>query len=378
MSFNKKVTLYSFVLTVFVIWVHSIDPLGCSSDIGNSIQLIFAIGLGQIAVPGFFCMSGYLFFRNFGKADDLDPMEAADLGTARELRCVKEHKSNLFSAENRFLNNVSLSWVSFYLNKWKKRIHTLIIPYLLWNLFYYAVYVVFSRAELGLGYLAEAVICAEYNTVFWYMGQLIVITFLTPVLALFLKSKISSAIFLIFLIISAVFYDEISLYVVNEDALFYYFSGAVLAVHFKRLTGDTKDKCDIVKMALPALLIVFLLSEYVYMSMSFGYRAAMLGTILGRISGAAAVFLIISLIYRDSDKRLPEYMRINFFVYAAHYLEIRFVRLLLSVVNMPEVIEETLVYLLMPAACIALSYAAYKVLKKFVPNLYMLITGGRS
>ena len=350
-SFNKRVSLYSFILTVLVIWIHSVSPAGPAPFPGNVLQDILGLGLGQIAVPGFFCLSGYLFFRNYDiRIIGLDPAAAA----------------------------------GFFIRKWKSRFFSLLLPFLIWNIFYYMVYILCGRAELSPAGILEAAVDNAYNPVFWYIKQLIILTLLTPLTALIITIRPVGVLSLAAVFMSAVFYDLLPFHIVNEDAYFYYAAGAFSAVHFKDMIEDRAEggqnlslKC---RAALTALLMaVFLISQYLYFAVPFGYRFALFGAVLGRISGVADCFLITGMIKaREGKDRLPGFMYFNFFVYAAHYLEIRFFRLLFVLLGAGPVITETAGFILMPALCIASSYAVGSVIKRLMPDLYRIVTGGRS
>ena len=104
--FHNKITWFSFVFSLLVIWVHSYNAelyLGKSPEMEIVYRLEHRIGdgLGQIAVPGFFMISGYLFYRDF-------------------------------------------TW-SRLGEKWNRRIRSVLLPYILWNFLYYMGYVIGSR-----------------------------------------------------------------------------------------------------------------------------------------------------------------------------------------------------------------------------------------
>ena len=70
LEFRNKVTWFSFALSLLVIWVHSYNAelfLGYQAATGMVYVLEHRIGdwFGQIAVPGFFMISGYRFYRDF-------------------------------------------------------------------------------------------------------------------------------------------------------------------------------------------------------------------------------------------------------------------------------------------------------------------------
>ena len=70
--FHAQISWLMFVFSIFVIWVHSYNVdlfSGGAQDsiwiLADQIENFVSVGLGQIAVPGFFLLSSYLFFRNF-------------------------------------------------------------------------------------------------------------------------------------------------------------------------------------------------------------------------------------------------------------------------------------------------------------------------
>ena len=105
-QFRNKVVWFSFFFSLLVVWVHSYNAqmfLGICGETAEVYLTEHWIGdrFGQIAVPGFFMISGYLFYRDF-------------------------------------------DW-NLLAGKWKRRISSVLVPYILWNFLYYMGYVVGSR-----------------------------------------------------------------------------------------------------------------------------------------------------------------------------------------------------------------------------------------
>ena len=93
-EFRSKVYWLTFIFSILVIWVHSgnaelfLGP-GAADGWAGGVERFFGTCLGQFSVPGFFAVSAYLFYRRFALSD------------------LKR--------------------------KWKSRVRSLLLPYLLWN-----------------------------------------------------------------------------------------------------------------------------------------------------------------------------------------------------------------------------------------------------
>lgn len=335
--FQDRIRIFSFVLTVLVIWIHAVEPgfaweghAAGSGSLYRILQSLLGSYLGQVAVPGFFCMSGYLFFRN-----GVPPFSA----------------------------------------KLKSRARTLLIPYVLWNIVYYIIYMIAGRAEPGARQLADAVLNYRFNPVFWYLKELIIITVLTPLIYIFIKNKKAALFSAASVFAAACVYDRLPFHLVNEDALFYYMTGAALALHAGWSETDKRSMKALFGMGITGFLLCDLLngSETAWIMIA--------GAIMKRICGVLGLFAAVSLASdRMPHTGMPWYMKYNFFVYAVHYLEIRLFRSALYCAfsgSVPD-IAAALLYAVMPVLCIALSGALGGAAKRIVPGVYYIFTGGRS
>lgn len=380
-SFKSRVSIFSFIMTVLVIWIHAVNAelTGLSApeaekDFGSAcfyIQKILGSGLGQTAVPGFFSMSGYLFFRNAGENES----------------------------------------ISFFTAKWKKRIRSLILPFLIWNLIYYVIYILTGRASVNVSLAISSIFLNRYNPVFWYLRELIILTFLTPAIYLFTKKKNTGFIILAACFAAAVFYDSIPVHIVNEDALFYYMTGAFLAMHYKgfieasdnqgssRASADetmTEIKCSGKTIRhgyagwiyiFVVCLTAFIIFEYIYVFGAGHLRAVLTGAVGGRTAGYMLIFALISCVGGFKNKTraktetekgtLPFFMSFNFLIYALHYLEIRFFRMIFAQIGIDRAVTESAGFIIMPVLCIAAAAMCGSIMMKYTPKLYKALTGGR-
>ncbi len=348
--FNIRITIYSFILTLMVIWVHAVAP----SDVADCLQAgkdcislkaesMLGTGLGQLAVPGFFFMSGYLFFRNMDPHQGI--AETADL----------------------------------FRTKLRKRVFSLVLPYIIWNVIYYAVYIAAGRAKIGINELISAVISYRYNPVFWYLQQLILITAAAPLLYVLIRRKTAALAAAVCIFCMAVFWERIPWHYVNEDALCYYTVGALLSLHF----GKYEERLDrIGRAGAVCFFICVVCAELAANADSYIYMAAVIG---GRLSGLFALFATVSVAVRR-EVELPSYMKCSFFIYAVHYLVIRMVQSLINILSEAAAgyslfendMLRTAVFIVMPLICTAIGYIAVEILRRHMPRLCRLLTGGRA
>ena len=110
---SYKILFFNFILSVLIVLLHSNCKvtLGWNNDgtnLSNFIELLttYICCIGHIAVPMFYIISAYLFYHNISTLKDT-------------------------------------------LSKIKKRIKTLLIPYLLWNTFFVFIFLVILRSPLS-------------------------------------------------------------------------------------------------------------------------------------------------------------------------------------------------------------------------------------
>lgn len=384
-SFLPSYTLFLSVLVIFVHSTHfslaSLQAVPHSSFFSTSflikIEFFFSEFLGQVAVPGFFFLSGFLFFR------DLDDVK---------------------------------SWG----RKLKSRVFSYVLPYLLWNSGMTLLYLSFGKAEWSLKSLWEGIFLYRFNPVFWYFYQLILLSFCLPFMAILVilirgntainrntaihknaaihrntatnknttinRAGTGSPISPLFLCFPLLFfllvYFQVDIPFVNEDAAFYYFLGGSLA-----LLWDGR------KLFLPSFpLLVFALFCYAQMLLPHAIGILLLATVFYRL-GMALFFL--SLFMKKEGGILPmkrgksilqTLSDMSFYIYASHYL---FLRLWFFLQGFLETRTAAFTgdagrdafklffYLLSPVYCLFLAYFTGKGMKGLSPGLWKLLNGGR-
>ena len=361
--FSKQVTFYSFFLSLLVVLLHGVNLAADDNALAELVRLggaslpaciqnFFSNTLGQAAVPGFFLLSAYLFYRTLP----------------------------------------SLSGIP---GKWRRRIFSLLIPYCVWNFLYYLLYALCGRAGLSLPVLAAAVLQYRFNPVFWYLWQLILLTMLAPVLY-FLTTRLWCGALSLGAVLLLVYF-QIDLPLVNEDALFYYLLGACWARHGQLCFEGilyTEDNAFgpegrvLRKKSWKALLCAlgFLAAAIfcaVWRSQSLtaaAVRPLVLSTVLYRASLAQLFWFALACLPLPTPR---PWMRESFLLYALHYPIVRLLQHILSrlpergmMASHPEGLS-LLFYALAPVLSLLLTYGLSRCLRRFFPGGYRVLSGGR-
>ena len=392
--FFSALPTYTFLLSILVIFVHSTHfaPADLeavprtaffSTSFLEKMEFFFSSFLGEAAVPGFFFLSGLLFF----------------------------HK--LYSA-------------SVWFRKLRSRLFSYLLPYLLWNSGMMGLYLVFGRVPFRPESIFEGIFLYRYNPVFWYFYQLILLTYAFPFMALFVlvlrreknaRKTLLSFLFPCFFLLLV--YFRIDIPFLNEDAGFYYtFGGAVGVLLTCRSEGEKEERreeekreekgmrhggkqeakrsdfgCFGIRLAwLSATLLLVALFSYGNTLAPHRIGVLLLSTVLYRLGMALFLLTLTMLLWSLSGSCVQrrEGSGMTFFLYASHYLFLRpWFFMQNGIFRAPEKGlpnqagdpladgGKLLFYLLSPLYCLFLAYLVSRVLKWLSPKLWKVLNGGR-
>ncbi|MBF0981851.1 MAG: acyltransferase family protein [Lachnospiraceae bacterium] len=421
--FFSALPTYTFLLSILVIFVHSTHfaPADLeavprtaffSTSFLEKMEFFFSSFLGEAAVPGFFFLSGLLFF----------------------------HK--LYSA-------------SVWFRKLRSRLFSYLLPYLLWNSGMTGLYLVFGRASFRPESIFEGIFLYRYNPVFWYFYQLILLTYAFPFMALFVlllqreKNARKPLLSLLYFFFPCLFlllvYFRIDIPFLNEDAGFYYTFGGAVGVLLtsrseswgaegreerreeekgmrqggKQETKRSDFGCSGMRLAWLSATLLLCAFSYGNTLMQHRIGVILLSTVLYRLG--MALFLLtltmllwslggsrsqrkgnsvssdalssggISTVLREKGgKALRELSGMTFFLYASHYLFLRPWFFMQNGIfravkkGLPNQAGDPLVdggkllfYLLSPLYCLFLAYFVSRALKRLSPKLWKALNGGR-
>ena len=401
---------YSLFLSVLVIFVHSTHfPVTALQAVPNTgffstsflikIEYFFSEFLGQAAVPGFFFLSGFLFLKGLHSRND-------------------------------------------WLRKEKSRVFSYLLPYLIWNTMMTLLYLSFGKAGWSLKTVAEGIFLYRFNPVFWYFYQLILLSFCFPFMAIFVlfirkeearkeyREKSLRYLILLFpLFFLFLIYRQLDIPFLNEDAAFYYSLGGAVDFLWER------RQCKVLPGLSAFSLFAFAVFCYRNTLLPHAIGILLITTVLYRISMALFILFLFLFLFRKMDCKRAEVRfnarnerfqieearnegvqkekvrkeearkigrahgilsvleglsKMNFYIYAVHYLFLRLWFFLQNVMyasmeknptgfsgSGKEEAVKLLFYLLSPAYCLFLAYLTGKGLKKLSPRLWKALNGGR-
>lgn len=370
---SQMIDLLRFPLVICVVFIHifpdvtkvaDVDyPLLSSRGLYNILGIILSNVLPNIAVPSFFLFSGYLFFANFK----------------------------------------DWSW-NGYNEKLGRRVKSLLIPYLLWNLIpvimdvirplifairnnsqnltnlcipkisVWQIFIENNRIDTNLNICGGATYSSyPLNLPLWFLRDLIVVCILTPIIYYLIK-KTRLGIILIFAL-GYIFNITIPIPGFSFVSLLFFSLGAYFAINSLNIAKFSRRCSMFITPIFTVLLIVCTLFQNRYLLDIF------------IIVGIFAVFAITSyLIERYNVKPNRFLVKSCFFIYASHFIEVliwetpvSFSKKLLGrfVIVNETYIQQCASYILAPFLAISICLLGYYLLSRFVPKLCGVLCGNR-
>lgn len=336
-TFKNKILWYNFIMCLLVVCIHAqnmhifLEPVPW---INHSISFLVE-RIACLAVPGFFMCSGYLFYRNF-------------------------------------------TWEKIP-EKLKRRVFSLVIPFLVWNFLYYIFHLT-ARQVPYLGQLFDtavpfslqefinAVLFYKYNPVFWFMLYLILFSFLSPVIYGLLKQK-WIGLFVVIAVFALNFSSVLTAYlpIKVNDILgwsIYYLIGSYLGIHWKESISPKR-------MYIPVL--IFFIGSCI--SFIFAFVNVQNGWIyIYKMCGAAFLWYLIWMIPLPKAKT---WMKNTFLIYAVHQIMALFLNKMGNLFLGNSMYIGGIIFLMIPVIVTVFCYCMEKILLKYCPVIWKILSGGR-
>lgn len=354
---SKTISAIRFPLIIGVVLIHNsmnnilVDGKSvvdiASMPILNNIQKLIGDIICQAAVPLFFLLSGYLFFTS----------KSSDNASVAK-----------FNKET-------------YLHKLKSRVHSLLVPYIIWNALMLIIYIVAEQC-LGLGGLQSGrfksttdFTILDYLSVFWnirggmpilyqfwFLRDLIVMCIAAPLLYILIRYTREAFLLLLFIL----WYNSIG-FVVCPVSIFFFSLGAYFSI-FKHDMIEKYSKCaPMIYWFYPLLVAHDLYTGEYYIHIS---------------SIIAGIIFFVSVIRTFIEKK---FIKVNkfllgstFFIYALHEPYMSLIRkVLFKALNLHNEIGMIALYFICPIIIVLALLGIYTIAIRICPKLIGIITGGR-
>lgn len=346
---SSVISFLRFPLIVAVVLIHSRNmggiPLVDSNDIDTYTYVNFLISeiIAKVAVPLFFFISGFLFFKG------------------------------VFNAGS-------------YKRKLKKRCSSLLIPYIFWNLAVVALFYLFQTFMPGMT-SGRTKLIIDYNLYdwirvfwdsyfgmpmcfqFWFIRDLMIIMLFSPLI--YFAIKYSKGIFVIFVGLLWFFDIWLDLTGFSIAALFFFSAGAYFNIMKQSFLLKFKPFMKYALTLYPILcLICLILKESVF----FQYILN-LSIIAGMVSAITLTGHYISAGKWHVNRFLSES---SFFIYAYHAVVLTLImKLGVKVISNASSGTLIMVFFLYAFLTVTIGLAIYYLIKKYLPNFTNFITGSR-
>ena len=273
---------------------------------------------------------------------------------------------------------------NIYFQKIKRKTRTLVIPYILWNIIpiVLAVLRAFMKFDGSLSiYLNELLGNGifrifwnyqdglyPYNVPLWFLRDLIIVVFLSPLVYYFVKYTKYYSLF----ILGFFFSQDLWFPVVSIRALFFFTIGACFSIHGKNMIVELR-KGKWLWLSVSIITIVLLMcyngsdnSHYFY--------------VLFQIAGCITTINIASRLLESGRVVVHPFLsKTSFFIFASHCFA-----LLWSIQKMVNIIIDynnafilTIKYFMVPTICVCVCLVVYYAAQKTIPRLLGILTGSR-
>lgn len=351
MLLSKTIDNLRFPLIVGVVMIHArfseimiggVNVLqGDTFTLYTVVSDFFSDVLGRIAVPLFFFISGFLFF----------------------------YRSSEFSA-------------SVYVGKLKKRVRTLLVPYLLWNLLWVLIYAgskaalpgidkTFADCSLSdlLSDLLSVLIIHPICYQFWFIRDLMVVVLCTPLIYALVKYGRSCSVIALGVLWYLGCWPLMPGF--SAVAFFFFSAGAWFSLHGR----------NFVEMAKPFLrrsaflYMILALADVCSKGVGWNVYVHHAGILVG------IVFVVSATAYEleSGHFRVHSFLsRASFFIFAFHALPLALLRKALVTTLHPQGEFAFLcLYFFCPVLIIFMGLGGYYLLDRWLPRFTGIITGGR-
>lgn len=334
----QKLNMVSWICTIFVVYIHAdnTSKYELCGMLGKAVYVFEAIicdSLISVAVPVFYLISGFLFFRNY------------------TLKRTRE--------------------------KYNSRFYSIFIPYILWNSIYTMIAFFFSVTPLrnimgeawvmnpvSLHNICLGIIKYKYLSVFWYMYYLILLIIVSPVVWVLIKNKYMGAISLITYLVLLCFKMPYT-----YTGFFTYLLGGYMSINHYYYTEKLLVKGNNIGG-------LGLIGGGMLIRVMFKAGSMYINPVLDVV---AIIMIFVGLCYLlgDSYKNKSMYGDVRFFIYAMHLFVLAMIKKMIIWICPDSPISALISYLIVPPITIAIILMIVCIVKRVAPEIYKSLVGKR-
>lgn len=332
---RNKIHIISFICSMLVIWIHTynLEVYGISEQSEGLAAIIWAIEeywskITKLAVPAFFMISGFLFFRTFS------------------------------------LDKISI--------KYKNRIKSILIPYLIWSTIYYFYYVFLSVipfirdalpdddiVSLSFGEWLDSLWIDSYYTL-WFLKYIIIFIAVSPCIYCLLKhwNGLPIGAFVIIFLFLNIQYKWLNV----PDGVQWYFFGSWVGINFGNI-AMCRNK-----------LLSWLSIFYICFTLVTGFHVWNEGF---QLLFYIAIWFALDSICCLGNREVPDWMKITFFTYVAHDIFLEAFEKIYLIIWGYSPIWALIDYIFMPVLVFVLLVFLAAVMKRYMYPMWKVLSGNR-
>lgn len=337
-TISEKLKVFSFVATIFVVYRHSLNYLaffGTSSAEGYNgfIQDGF-MSLTQIAVPYFFLVSGYFFF-----------------------------KKNYYDGWT--IKNIGKSvWVEMI----KVKCRTLFAPFVFWNVIGLLVLIITHQT---FTFSLFSLFNSEWYGPLWYVRDLMVMMSIVPLYQWCFKlddggnlMTFSNFILLFVLFLLIYNWNPIETKFLSSEGLLFFYIGGLMRKFDINLHYKLSYKFSIV------MLLFWLCWSFSVVNIeNCHFLFIMMGILI--------IWNLLDVIPNRLMSNLLSYSHFSFLIYVMHFYIIKIMKVTIGSLFYGNEFISMLSYLFLPIVCTFIIILLGKIMQRYIPQIFAFTMGGR-
>lgn len=328
-NINDKIRILSFLCTIMVLFRHSRNLIAFwGTENVNNFTAYFEntmSTLTEVAVPSFFIISGYFFF-----------------------------KYDYYDTNN-------------YFTMLKKKIRTLVIPFIIWNIIGAIILSFYEPSKIGHSIESSIynLLLSKWNGPLWYIRDLILLMLISPIYLWIFKLN-NKILYIIILIILFFRWCPIDTDILSTEGQLFFFLGGVIRMN----KGFIIYK-------IPILFFIFILLLWCIYSLNIFHLNEINFHRLNTIIGVMIVWRFIDFFSQRFYNFLYNLTCYSFFIYVMHAYLVKFIKRTISYLYYENDFIALLTYILVPLLTIVISINLAKYWKRKFNKSYNIVTGGR-